>query len=444
MPHLPNPLRSSPPRQPLHERSDSHTNAVTSPTLRIIGEPGAPIYPSTPYPTHPSHILAPKRQGFVFEDEDSVSPEDSPTDDLKQEHQELQLSKNKGKEIAGITNIDNGVSSQPSTADIFAPTSPFSRDSERTAAADTNADTRLLAMDHGIDEDERLSDEIVQLPSVSSRTKALGSPSFMQNFTDHSNRHPVAAKSSDTSLSSSESTGTVLRPKGRVRGSYTAFPSPVSGFSNSSRDSIPAPLRVNPKRPEERVPPASAGSWSASDDVFPEGALTERRHASSGPMYANVQGSSNSDVSLQYPVIRPPTASGSRAESSRYAPRPSRTFEHQPDRWNPHLSTVESEGTPDLSNPPSLPALSPHRSRNTTGSTIRVVNERDDNVPEMLSPIPGSRDSGFRSFFSRDSYPSLRRNALQTRPGRRGSFLRDSIPAWAKSVNAVSLDCRIS
>lgn len=432
MSHLPNPLRSSPPRQPLHERSDSHTNSVASPTLRMIGEPGAPIYPSNPYPTHPSHILSPKRQGFVFED-DSVSQEGSPIDDLEQEHLESRFPTTKGKEIASPANINNGASFQPSTADSFGRTLPFRRDLERTAAAETNVDTRLLAMDHCIDEDERLSDEIVQLPSVSSRTEALGSPSFMQNFNDNSTRQPVAAKSSDNSLSSADSTGTVLRPKGRVRGSYTAFPSPVSGFSNSSRDSLPAPLRVNPRGREERVPPASAGSWTASDDVFPEGALTERRHASSGPMYANVQASSNSDVSLQYPVIRPPTASGSWAESSRNVPsRPPRTFEHHPDRWNPHLSTVESEGTPDLSNPPSLPALSPRRSRNTTGSTIRVVNERDDNVPEMLSPIPGSRDSGFRSFFSRDSYPSLRRNALQTRPGRRGSFLRDSIPAWAK------------
>ena len=435
MSHLPNPLRSSPPRQPLHERSESHTNAVTSPTLRIIGEPGAPTYSSTPFPTHPSHILSPKRQGFVFEDEESVSQEDSPVDDQAQEYQEQSYSKSKGKEIAGPVDSNNGANLQPSTINRFWPPLFSAPDSERAATARANADTRLLPVEHGIDEDGRLSDDIIQLPSIPTRTNALGSPSFMQTFDESTNRPPVAAKSSDTSLSSTESTGTVLRPKGRVRGSYSAFPSSVSGYTNSSRDSLPPPLKVSPGRIEKRVPPASAGSWSASDDAFPEGALTEGRHVSSSPMYANVQASSNSDVSLQYPVIRPPTASGSWAESSRSAPiRPPRTFEHHPERWNPHLSTVESEDTPDLSNPPSLPALSPHRSRNTTGSTIRVVNERDDNVPEMLSPIPGSRDSGIRSFFSRDSYPSQRRSAFQTRPGRRGSFLRDSIPAWAKSV----------
>ena len=371
----------------------------------------------------------------MFEDEESVSQEDSPTDDPEQEQQESQSSKSKGKEIAGSTNDYNGFHLQPSTTDIFGPTSPFSQDSERTAAAGVNAGVRLLTMHDGIDEDERLSDEIVQLPSVPRRSEALGSPSFLQDSTANINRQPVAAKSSDNSLSSAESTGTVVRPKDRVRGSYSAFPSPVSGFSNSPRDSLPTPSRVNPSvLPEERVPPTSAGSWFASDDVYPEGALPSARHASSGPMYANVQASSSSDVSLQYPVIHSPTASGSwaessRAESSRNPPRrPPRAFGHHPDRWNPHLSTVESIGTPDLSNPPTLP--SPQRNRNATGSTIRVVTERDDNVPEMLSPIPGSRDSGFRSFFSRD--PSQRRSALQTRPGRRGSFLRDSIPAWAK------------
>ena len=431
MSNLPNPLRSSPPRKPLHERSDSHTNAVTSPTLRTVGGPGAPVFATTPYPTRPSHILSPKRQGFVFEDEESVSQEDSPWDDLEQELQELESSNSKGKEIASSTNTDNGPHAPSSPTDMFSPTLPFAQDSERTAAAKTNVDTRLLTMDHGIDEDQRLSDEIVQLPSVPSRTETLGSPSFMQTSNQNIHRQPVATKASDASLSSEESTGTVLRPRGQVRGSYSAFPSPVSGFSYSSRDSVPTPSKVNPREPEENLPPASAGSWSASDDVYPEGALTGTSHASSGPMYANVQASSNSDVSLQYPVIRPPTASGSWADSSRSAPkRHPRTFEHHPDRWNPHLSTVESVGTPDLSNLSSLPALSPHRSRNTTGSTIRVVHEREDNVPEMLSPIPGSRDSAFRSFFSRD--PSQRRSALQTRPGRRGSFLRDSIPAWAK------------
>ncbi len=152
--------------------------------------------------------------------------------------------------------------------------------------------------------------------------------------------------------------------------------------------------------------------------------------------------------------------------------RPSRTLERHQDRWNPHLSTVPSEGTSSQSegrsshttwlpessrlskssftamdargslDMPPLPSQTPTREssdlvhlpdqpaiprRDVTGSTIRVVNEPDDDLPTPLPPIPGSRGSEYLGAASGDN-----RYSMVTKRGSRASFFRDSIPAWAK------------
>ena len=65
--------------------------------------------------------------------------------------------------------------------------------------------------------------------------------------------------------------------------------------------------------------------------------------------------------------------------------------------------------------------------RNITDSTIRVVNETEDNLPTALLPIPGSRGSEHLGAVSRDN-----RHSVVTKRGSRANFFRDSIPAWAK------------
>lgn len=162
-----------------------------------------------------------------------------------------------------------------------------------------------------------------------------------------------------------------------------------------------------------------------------------------------------------------------RAEPPNFTPqRPSRTLERHQDRWNPHLSTVPSEGTgsqsegtgshtnwlPESSrvskssftavnarassDMPPLPVLSPAQEssivaplprppafsqRDVTGSTIRVVNDAEDDLPTPLPPIPGSRGSEYLGVIPGDN-----RYSVVTKRGSRTSFFRDSIPAWAK------------
>lgn len=466
MPSPPRPLRHSPPRKPLHDRSDSSTNERASPTLRIIGDPQATIYTSTPFPTHPSHILSPKTtrpSGAVLE-EVGVSDEHNSTlfsghvsENDPAEH--ARTASVKEKETDDVIDADTGSGPQPwphRTSQHVSPTLNFSPEKER----DFDANGRSFIMDQGIDEDLPL-EEIVQLPSVGSRPNALSSRSFSSS--QKSYQQPVLAKSSDASLSSAESTGTVIRTKPEdrsSRASYSFFPSPTRhedyrANSSSGPPSIPA----NPSLNTTRFETSPVSPVSPESPAFSHIPSTTSHRAVSIPR-SDVQG----NVSVQYPVVRPPTTSGSWAQSS----EPSTT--HPPQRnpnrsrwWKPHLSTVESVGMTDRSSgsqffagssqvsrdstgapnsrseSPPLPAFPrsayPPR-RDITNSTIRVVTEQDDHVGSTLAPVPGSRGSTRFSIFSGSSKGENRRSGPQhsARPSSKGSFFRDSIPAWARYV----------
>ncbi|KAL8668448.1 MAG: hypothetical protein Q9168_006918, partial [Polycauliona sp. 1 TL-2023] len=294
------------------------------------------------------------------------------------------------------------------------------------------------------DDGSRVSDEIVQLPSVSDLPDDQ-EPSFPPQQT--ANSQPTDAKSSDLSLSSSDSTGTILRHKIRSsRGSYSAFPPVSRPTSSKSGSSPPTPQRIFAPALEGRV----SGSTYA-DPVF-----QNTQQPSPGAISRPHRAVSDT-VNLQYPVVRQPSASGSWAETSNdprglAIPRPQPQLNRNHDRWNPHLSVVPSEVSEERSSdnawaPSSLgmstssldvsgrPSL--HQSRDLTGSTIRMVNESDDNVSNLLSPVPGSRGSAYYSVFSGGSR-NKRRSVPHARPTSKGSFFRDSIPAWAKLYYARS------
>lgn len=108
-------------------------------------------------------------------------------------------------------------------------------------------------------------------------------------------------------------------------------------------------------------------------------------------------------------------------------------------KWNPHLSTVHSEGWVERQSGASTPLAPPApvrtRSRDVTGSTIRVVTEEDDDRPTQKQPRKvRSRPSGLLAKISSQSMRRKAQNAgeMRTEIGSRGSFLRDSIPAWAR------------
>ncbi|KAL9613716.1 MAG: hypothetical protein Q9167_001729 [Letrouitia subvulpina] len=460
---MPSPQRSprhSPKRRPLHERSDSQANEGASPTLRLVREPQANLKISTPFPTHPSHVLLPKNGSSqdlgpqVFEDEG----EGFQTEGLAYalESQGQGLSKGKDTETDASGN-NHGSSVRPLSIGNPLPITvpPLNFNPPQSQSAASHAQRHSVEMDRDIANVAPSSSEIIRLPSVSNTTETP--EPYPANQTSVSSQQPIGSKASEGSLSSSGSTGTVVHHKIRPRrASYSAFP--PSSRPASSKSILP------PSTPQRYISHSSVDDSpetpiSTTSSFFP---TPEIHHATAVPTGSRAHRVTSDSFDFQFPVVKPPTASGSWAESSTSIPnatprRPHRAMQRDSGRWNPHLSTVQSENIEEKENgtmwiadsadmsassldannmldtsqlparPP--PALSQHR--DLTDLTVRIVNESQDNVSNLLSPIPGSRGSGFYSIFSRESR-SFRRSGGQARPASRGSFFRDSIPAWAR------------
>lgn len=444
------PLRRSPPRRPLHERSDSEANQRSS---RIVDDIIDPIYKNSPYPTHPSHILSPKhgsRSGLVpkvFEDEGGTPSQEHPSSNFDYDFGTPQ----EKKRTAPIDpeDVENDYRNSVRPLSIGNPNPiavpPLNFNPPELSISNTSR------MEEGTDEELSDSDEIVELPSVPSFPDLPDQAVTALESHDTSSQHRNDAKASDLSLSSSDSTGTVLRHKIRPsRGSYSAFPPVSRPTSSKSGGSPTTPQRAFPSSSDDgsSVSPVSAGSANFS---------TPEIHQASAATFSRQHRVISDPVNFQYPVVRQPSASSSWAKSSKEPQnvaiqRPQRTLDRSQQRWNPHLSTVPSELTEDrgsdtvwFPSPTGASPTSPNASkssvaeqqRDATASTIRMVSESDDNVTTLLSPIPGSRGSAYYSILSAGSR-SKRRSVPQARPTSKGSFFRDSIPAWAKLYYARS------
>lgn len=414
MPSPPRSLRHSPPRRPLHERSESSTNERVSPTLRIIGDPHAPIYSGTPFPTHPSQVLPPKTtsaSGAVLDK--GVSSEHDPTDVYESSPRRTTPSPTANTKDDG--NDLSGRSGETSAQHALGSSQRLSPSFRVTREAKGEEDSTQEGFTAKSDVEDRPSDEIVQLPSVGHRSK---SQLFTQNVVRSPYQQPVLPKSSDNSLSSSDSAGTVIRkhPERPTRPFYSAFPNfirPGSSKSNSTQ-SLSTPVRTDIVPTRDDTSPVSPVS-----PISPESQIPDSEQATTSHRAVSV---SRPDASspVQYPVIRPPTASGSWAESTEAppAPPPRNPFRS---RWRNPLSTVESVGMTDRSSGslrladsshaskisnrtansqsktpplPVLPLSSHPPRRDVTGSTIRMVNEERDTFNTNLAPVPGSRDQG--------------------------------------------------
>lgn len=293
----PRPSKGSPPRRAaLHERSDSHTNERVSPTLRVIGDPQARIHASSPFPTKPSQILLPKGhngQGSTFGPGVGAS---------NSGHQYSVIENNYEDPLNMATSSPQQQSGIAGTKDAFVP------NDGNTPGPDIG--TSFPRMDEGTEDNtSRLSDDIVQLPSVSPGFQS--SELYGTAHQNHSLRQP-ASKDSDGSLSSSNSTGTVIVKRNRdgvKHASYSAFPITARPSSSKSDLSLSNPQKAVTSDAQRRDAPVSP--ISPSSPVSPDNALPQEGRISSVPLYANLHPSSQNSVNLQYPVIRPPSASAS-------------------------------------------------------------------------------------------------------------------------------------
>ena len=481
MPSPPRQSRGSPPRQALHERSDSETNKRDSQTLRLVREPVAPIFEGSPYPTKPSQVLLPSgqypQQQVAFGGTSDEQPPLTATTSFPQEGEPLK----EEKALGSRQGSDAGRLTERSSADVSFYTAS-ARDSTAFATPNVGPSQSSLALN-------RLGPTIRRVPDYVDlrQNEVLELESAQDSSGDSSARQP-SSKDSENSLSSENSTGTVIVKRtreGKKRASYSAFP--YSGRPGSSRSNVSSPAS---QRSGSQVFDGQNTSNIQTSPISPSSPNipdnSDRRTASAP------SDSDRSPIRLQYPIIKAPSASGSYAESSNVPiPRiPPRSLERAQRRWNPQLSTVQSERGSTLSgerssqnmwlsdssrasksssnilsprlssdipplpsssknetaatprdnsnrsvplNPPlDVSAIRLPRSRDTSGSTIRVVNDPEDEKLNIPPTIPGSRDS--------ENVPSgvseHRRPAVRARASSKASLFRDSIPDWAKSYYA--------
>ena len=289
--------KGSPPRRAaLYERSDSHTNERAAPTLRIIGNPQAPIYASSPFPTKPSQILSPS----VYNGQKSTF---DPPEGAVHDKEQYGDGENDTVEPLNTATQNSPYQGTNATRDTF-----YIPVQENIPVPYTSA--TLPSMDDCVENDpNRLSDDIVQLPSISSQLE--DSEQYGEANQVDTPRQP-ASKESDGSLSSSNSTGTVIVRKhrdGRKHASYSAFPNTARPGSSKSNLSLSTLQKSVPEDTSERESPISP--LSPNSFFKPNDPLSHERRVSSVPPYASSHVSSQSSVNVQYPVIRPPSASAS-------------------------------------------------------------------------------------------------------------------------------------
>ncbi|KAI9826238.1 MAG: hypothetical protein M1819_007405 [Sarea resinae] len=402
--------RSSPRRRALHERSESQNNEILTSTIRLIEDLDARVYSSSPFPTQPSQILPPHNDGLgirIFEDEGNskgyITPADSPKPKSNASSPAQGVTR---KARQGQKHTTSPEAASPGTG----PAPSRAADLSKVSAALSSYSTIRK-----VDDDSRKSDEtvkstdpesyaIIQLPSESEARSTDPSP---PKSLDGNSDAPAAPRRSASKRSSS-TTAVPLKP-----------------ILKSSAESLRG---SNGSR-------ASTAHRSISVPIAPSATV--------------LQAAIESGANVQYPMVRPPSAVGSWAETSIAVPKRTRTNESsfaQRQRYS-DLSTVFSEpersskafterssGIPASSatSAPSRSGRSGQATRGAARSTIRIVNESDDSVPD-LQPTKSlrslrSRVSGFLS----NSSASSRRGSKSDEQSQRTNSFTDNIPSWAR------------
>jgi hypothetical protein len=487
---------SSPKRRPLHERSDSQTNKYASPTIRIVEDPDAQIYSKTPFPSHPSQILPPRKApGYAFEDgglrvsgrNDATNTVPNPETIDTLVPRPLQPKR-----------ANRSSASTASDADTIVNNSPFSPSSSRFSTS-TTPPVSPSTPGH-----ERLGDSSVLQETVSPPTRAT-IRAVIPSSPPEAESHALTPRASAVSLASTASSETfTLRTHEDRRASSSSIPIGPPLRSHKR----PPPTGSNGKKKQasftNRKPLQPALKTSFESLAFSDISYEyDRPRSSSSPTisaspttYAARQVSLESGVKVQFPIVRQPSASGLWAESRVLPKHPSRMIDRasQVHQWSSQLSTIASEserGSQQLSDrgsqqpsdrssqqiserapsqqisyrssqsaEPARPTAPPPLRRQTISSVASSDNvvyhseptDSSVSVPlPLFSPsprLPEGRDSDeHRDIVSPLQFPPLRqqrsgylsrRGSDSSRPGSSQSdfanFIASTIPSWARYV----------
>lgn len=481
-------LSQSPKRSALHERTESQANELPhSVTLRMVQDQDSDdetdIYSTTPYPTKPAHVLLPTSGltgGIVVDREYAVSDhirepttsfpprqERTTRDALADSHQysvsELSSTIQDGNQSSLIwedtlnssttsiphTPSEHNVEDDENSSDAGSVALPTIARTIKAVTSDSSSTYTEPAASGDSDPlvSESSSPNVVPISSTSSpNIVPLNSSSPNIVPVGSSSPNVVRAKPSGSSLHSSNSGGTTRRygyaswrpgPSADQPSSDPSGSSPDQAFSSSPPN---PPLRSFQSASSLALPPAESYYYSR----------TRASSTRSTSSVADVQALVDSGVPIQYPIIQPPSSSGSWAETSpslviRHPARP--MTDRSSGGWNPHLSTVPSEWSAERALSLQAPSLrddqtdtsvakpTPSQRRNSSRPSIRVVDEhaedeQRDRLTNLRPPPLRNKPSGALSTRSSDSTLSTPTNS--GRPTSSGSLVLHAIPTWAR------------
>ncbi|KAF2085839.1 hypothetical protein K490DRAFT_67438 [Saccharata proteae CBS 121410] len=471
--------RSSTRRRPLHERSPSLTNATsTQPTIRVVDDPGADnVYAKSPFPSEAAHLLPPRQSGAAFEDQgcNVSSPNPSATAPTR-----MLPGGSVADRIASFESIQSTTTLVPKPPQLHR-SQRDSTASTRTSDADTFVDTPFTPSSSRFSqsttppsspppEENEKRDSLGSLAVLQEGKPLHTAPTIRPVIPSLSSiaepRDPPDRKLSGSSIpsSSSSATPTLRHTEGDLQGSRSLdsnppHPSPSHHTRASSWNSARC-VQSTRKVPAELSQSQSRQTPSSSDDSLadlsiippPSSRSSERPRSATSPVHPTHAARTvtlEDGATLQYPLVRPPSASGSWVESRVLPKHPSRMTERSSNghKWSSALSTIESATEPRTSQ--SLGSTSvlnseEARRRQTLSSFVSSNIAEGPSSSEASVPIPrplfspraarsptAGRDSGEHGDTVGDLYsPPLRQQ-------RSGNFRRWSVessrPATAAS-----------
>ncbi|KAK4869662.1 hypothetical protein LT330_006044 [Penicillium expansum] len=486
------PVRSTSPRarKALHERTPSHSNE-RSPTrsLRIVPDEELDMYTATPFPTKPEQILLPLpgkgQQQYISDTGFSYSDHLGPSTSAYPSPAFSQPAPNSPRDHSiGSWDVSSTVDTGNSPPQLW--------DDDPSSSKSSLPEASRKAPDYGSEssEAEFSDDEMMVLPTTTPTIKAVlsepsmspkssaesvtgysspileqigapSSPNFVMLDNSSMNFHRPATASSESdprtnSLSSYNSRGTVVRHVGSAPWFQNAFQPASSEQSSYGSPSFHSSPPAQSIASFHSSPPTQSIASFRSSSRAPSGSRSQSATSSSRSLRSasDLQAAIDNGVPVQYPRIRAPSSSSSRAGTSvrserDFSPGPAsgRCNPHLASgRWNPHLSTVSSiwsadeltnlAGEPDTDSdremaeptPPPPAALATE----TTRSSVWLVDHSNDSEDERLD---GLTNLPTRPVFSQSlSSGSKRSNSTRSlqRPGTGSSTILNILPTWAK------------
>ncbi|EFR03479.1 hypothetical protein MGYG_06478 [Nannizzia gypsea CBS 118893] len=252
----------------------------------------------------------------------------------------------------------------------------------------------------------------------------------------------IRTRASESSLFSANSFGTAIRYI-RNRGDQNTTSEPASVARSDSRTpSIPSSPPVPVLRSYPSTSTLDLNARSSQGNVS----------LPSMPSDIDIQAVMSSGVPMQYPILRPPSSSGSYAETSIVSiPEPLAVARPPTRRWNPELSSVSSDMSIPRDERHNLPSLSldgtPDGSRQVTETEPSWLSARQqsempnyslmdesemDEVSDRITHLHALRVLKHKTSATLSYRSSLSRHGSLSRSGSTASQFLTTIPQWAK------------